>query len=612
MRSMVLALVLAATAAAQVTDFAIDTAGPHHVVQGHYLFFSTQGRIIAGTDEPGTVPTISGLPAGATAEFVDMVRNCCGTTLWSLPDGNPVKVSTSSATPTGQYSLTITYTTPEGLQRSAQYTIAVDPVPTLSKQPGPYWPVDVPLTGLQQWTANMTTYGRKHCVATELNNWEGNVWFYDGARTYYQAADATGDSSWNACAAQVLSFYRQWVLSNAGNLQGWDVFPDGLAMSYLRTGEATSRQAVAALAATGYAAWIDVKYIVPWLLSREVSYGVETNLVDQSLGGAPNPHFQDLIEVVLGHFDQWFVSRNSAYVQPFMVALAAEALIRYWDVSHDPRVPPALQTAADGLWRSWDVASQSFLYYNADGTTMVSPDLNLLIAPLYGWVFRQTGAQQYRDEGDQVFNGGVSGAWLDGGKQFSQNYRWSGKYIEWRSLGLSVVVAGSAADHYHQPMVPCRFSGSTVLNPPCAALYSDATVVSSTLLYAVGQPLTYTLPAPAAVCDVAIMAWEPNKTGVGQRVFSIQAGDRSSGPIDLFALAGQKRLYRLILPSVPAVNGQITVQFLPLIGNPVVSSLQLQNCSTPPPAVTGTFSCPVGVTLTIDGGRVTNVACPAP
>ena len=64
-----------------------------------------------------------------------------------------------------------------------------------------------------------------------------------------------------------------------------------------------------------------------------------------------------------------------------------------------------------------------------------SPDLNLLIAPVNGWVYQQTGAQIYRDQGDQIFNAGVSGAFLSGGKQFSQNYRWSQKYVEWRNLG---------------------------------------------------------------------------------------------------------------------------------------------------------------------------------
>jgi hypothetical protein len=118
-----------------------------------------------------------------------------------------------------------------------------------------------------------------------------------------------------------------------------------------------------------------------------------------------------------------------------MVGLAAEALINYYDATHDSRIPPVLQMAADQMWtQSWDPTSRSFRYYNGDGTSSPSLDLNLLIAPLYGWVFQQTGFQGYRDMGDQIFNAGVPGAGLDGGKQFSQNYHWSDKYVEWRSL----------------------------------------------------------------------------------------------------------------------------------------------------------------------------------
>jgi hypothetical protein len=141
----------------------------------------------------------------------------------------------------------------------------------------------------------------------------------------------------------------------------------------------------------------------------------------------------------LGQFDQWFQSKTSPIVQPFMVALSAEALIQYWDISRDPRIPPVLQMAADQIWaQSWDTSCNCFRYYDdvaLDGTYSLSQDLNLLIAPLYGWLFQQTGFQGYRDQGDQIFNSGVVGAWLDGGKQYSQNYRWSAKYIQWRVLG---------------------------------------------------------------------------------------------------------------------------------------------------------------------------------
>jgi hypothetical protein len=273
-----------------------------------------------------------------------------------------------------------------------------------------------------------------HCTPNEGVLWEGFAWYYDGERVYYQIADATGDPSWNACALMEQSIYRPLVLNNNGWINGYEVFARGLAMNYQRTGDLQSRQAVADLGRRGaYSSLPNAAWSIDWSASREVAYGIDAGLVDQSLGSAPTPYFQDQVEMLFGDFDQWFVSKTASYVQPFMVALAAEALIQYWDVSHDPRVPPTLQLAADQLWRrSWNGSCACFLYYNGDGTTYQSQDLNLLIVPLYGWIYQQTGDGAYRDMGDQIFNSGVNGSWLYGGKQFSQNYRWSGKYVEWR------------------------------------------------------------------------------------------------------------------------------------------------------------------------------------
>jgi hypothetical protein len=39
---------------------------------------------------------------------------------------------------------------------------------------------------------------------------------------------------------------------------------------------------------------------------------------------------------------------------------------------------------------------------------------------------------KYRERGDAIFAGGVQRAWLDGAKQFNQNYMWSPDYIRWR------------------------------------------------------------------------------------------------------------------------------------------------------------------------------------
>ena len=56
----------------------------------------------------------------------------------------------------------------------------------------------------------------------------------------------------------------------------------------------------------------------------------------------------------------------------------------------------------------------------------------MMFTPLYGFVFKHTGDVKYRDIGDLAFTSGTKRAYLDRGKQFTQNYRWSFKYVEWR------------------------------------------------------------------------------------------------------------------------------------------------------------------------------------
>jgi hypothetical protein len=63
--------------------------------------------------------------------------------------------------------------------------------------------------------------------------------------------------------------------------------------------------------------------------------------------------------------------------------------------------------------------------------------LNLLIAPIYAWLYQQTGQKQYQLEGDTIWNAGVTGPPGSGigwsGKNFSQQYRWSFDYVKWRT-----------------------------------------------------------------------------------------------------------------------------------------------------------------------------------
>jgi hypothetical protein len=120
-----------------------------------------------------------------------------------------------------------------------------------------------------------------------------------------------------------------------------------------------------------------------------------------------------------------------------MVALTCEALIRYYESSAaDPEKKKLIlsrikETAAYMFEEAWMPKAGAFYYEST--AKQAAADLNLLICPAYAWVWHRTGDKSFLDMGDKLFYGGVAGAWLDGGKQFSQNYRWSFDFVKWMS-----------------------------------------------------------------------------------------------------------------------------------------------------------------------------------
>ncbi len=285
----------------------------------------------------------------------------------------------------------------------------------------------------------MTTKGGTFCNAANITSqgmYEGNVWFYDGIRVYYQIADYTGNASWNDCAGYVKNVFKPYVLATSG-IRGWRVFPHGLQMDYLRTGDTTSKDAAIRFATdSAYS-----KYgggIFPGVndddgLQRETAYLIHAYRIAGLMGQPKEALYAQSVDFLLGMIDQQFVSKTVSYTKPFYTGLVAEALIQYYEETHDPRIPPAIKVALDEIWsRSWISASNSFYYDSNSSPVVGSPDLNLLIAPAYAWIYKLTGDPVYQQRGDLIFEGGVKGAWLGGGKQFSQNYRWSFDYVKWR------------------------------------------------------------------------------------------------------------------------------------------------------------------------------------
>ncbi len=433
----------------QVSGYAysLGVKGAKNVTRGFNLYLNVEMEQSGGSQDYVYV-AVSGLPAGISYSMPDWKSGCCGggNYGWS-PYTTLMELRVASNVTLGTYPITISISS-GGVVKQVAHSITVNAVPAdLTSQHVSSNPA-VPM--LAQWQANMTHFGNLWCNAGTISTWEGSVWYYDGMRIYYQLADYTGNSYYaNTCVPIVRNIFQPMVTAANGGVQGWRVFPHGFKEDYLRTGNTVARTAALALAQNS--AWAGSGGNANPEVSRETAYLINAYTVAEDLGASEHAMLQRAVDFALGHIDQWAVSQSEVKIKPFMAALTSEALIKYYERTGDPRIPTAIQKLADWLWSSsgtWHSASQSFLYVNAnfpgEDPSEPAPDLNLLIAPIFGWLYHQTGDVKYQQRGDQIFAGGIptdndhdgfyeGGACLGcTGKIFSQNYRWSIKYVNWR------------------------------------------------------------------------------------------------------------------------------------------------------------------------------------
>jgi hypothetical protein len=316
---------------------------------------------------------------------------------------------------------------------------------------------------IARWESQMVTFGRRHCDGYDNQGLTADqrlgATYYDAMRVYYQIADYTGDAKWEACAAKARAIFRDsYVIPNKGSVPGYWNFTTGMRMDWERTADIRSKNAAIAMSRTAaYAAdATPLAWTAGTVRSREVAYAIVSFIDAEAMGDSVRSRRDAQVAQALGHIDQWFISRSSRapipftpvpaaagqyYFQPFMVGLTVQALIRHWETSFDARIVPAVKVALDALWeRAWVPSDESFWYENfVPHPSMTfparpgAPDLNLLIAPAYAWLYSVTGDVKYRDRGDQVFAGGVKRAFLGSPKQFNQNYMLSFEYVKWRS-----------------------------------------------------------------------------------------------------------------------------------------------------------------------------------
>jgi len=298
---------------------------------------------------------------------------------------------------------------------------------------------------LATWESQMLSFGATHCGKLQDPSVDGNTkladTYYDSERVFYQIYDYTGDAKWLGCAQAGESVYRDgYVLSNNGSVPGYWTFPHGIWYDWKRSGDNNSKVALVDLANSAGFAYAPLSWTSDVAQSREVAYNIQTKLLALEAGYGDVGRLNDLIAQAFDHMNQWFVAKNAIYIRPFMVALTSEALITLYNKTSDPRVLPTVQMAMDYIWNCcWLASSGAFMYTDriaSDGTGDMSPapDLNLLIAPVFGWLYYMTGDPVWQQRGDTIFSAGVRVGpnFIYLGKQFNQNYRWSSDYVYWR------------------------------------------------------------------------------------------------------------------------------------------------------------------------------------
>lgn len=333
----------------------------------------------------------------------------------------------------------------------------------VSSGPSPVVPVPIPLKpidALETWESEMTAKGDQHCETLRSGAAQPDQTFYDAQRVFEQIAAYTGDPSWHDCAELAEQLYRdQYVVPAGGAIPGARHFTRGLLLNYQRTSDPGSKEAItvladhaAELAPTG----VPLPSPGHYAASREVALAIMTLLDEQAAGAALRPAYASFVDQALDHLDQWFVQRlweagDPEPLRPGSVGLTLQALIQAHTARPDPRIPPKIELALQGLWDEAWLDTQQAFYLGSQLPTTPDPTVNLIIAPAYAWQYVHTGDAAYRDQGDAVFAGGVMLGSLGEMSRFNQHYMWSFDHVAWRQ-GANVVFESAPAPAAPSPL----------------------------------------------------------------------------------------------------------------------------------------------------------------
>lgn len=296
------------------------------------------------------------------------------------------------------------------------------------------------IPGVSAWREHMVEIAEKwkQQLLDPSNALGDDNWYYDIASTYWQIGDYLCRSNhYSDVAMTSIGRYRDYLTAAGGVPAGWCAFPRGLRQTYERTQDGAWIDLIKGMTAGG---WISYGGSPDPSLMRETAYSSdvwrELVYVDAS-NDAMLEKSVDFLLVQLNLLYGQEVGRDEGMVnEPFFFGLAAQSLIDYFDLTSDERIPESLMGATRYIWDHGVNEKTGYVKYDLwTPVTDWHTGLNPLMYNAWGFLFKTTGNDLYRQQGDVLFEHQFDDqayAWSP--KQFAQMYRRSIDYVtRWRA-----------------------------------------------------------------------------------------------------------------------------------------------------------------------------------
>ncbi len=320
--------------------------------------------------------------------------------------------------------------------------------------------------------------------------------FYSSANSFQKISEYLGTPEpWSTYAKWSNQVYRNYLQTTEYRTQGYRRFTHGMYGDWSKGGISTPAEIEMLRDNPAYSNVREGRgQGGAEHRSREVGLAVISNVHAEMSGSTRvledgKPRLETFVPWMGSHLYEWRTgdyrgtpNKGEPRFAPFMFGITANALISfiewerqngrdenaYWNTTYPidygsgltegatpvnwPTIIDALEDVATWaveeshaddnesvrMWVPDGNGYASFRYESLNSDGGPATDLNLLIAPAYAWLWKETGNTKYRDWADQLFGAGALNSvrvTLRSGKHFNQQFLFSFDYIRWRQEG---------------------------------------------------------------------------------------------------------------------------------------------------------------------------------